>query len=217
MKFTNIAGKGLFITLEGPEGAGKSTQLERLAATLAKRGCDVLQTREPGGTALGEELRRLIKYFGEPGEVGAEAELLMFGASRAQLMREVILPHLSRGGVVISDRFADSTTVYQGYARQLDTDFIERMHTLTLCGRWPDLTLLLDVDMETGYSRIRARRGEAAPDRIEAESRDFHQAVREGFLRLAEAHPERIAVICAAVTPDQVHKRIMEVVDRALS
>ena len=208
--------QGIFITLEGPEGAGKSTQIDRLSTALTAQGRDVLCTREPGGTALGEELRRLIKHFGKPGEVCPEAELLMFGASRAQLMREVIVPHLRTGGVVISDRFADSTTVYQGIARKLDPDFIERMHALTLSGRWPDLTLLLDLEPSAGLSRTRGRRGQAAPDRIEAESGEFHEAVRAGFLKLAEAHPERIKIIRADAPPDEVHEHIMEVVGRVL-
>jgi len=208
---------GFFITLEGPEGAGKSTQASLMADALTRRGYDVRLTREPGGTPLGEELRRLIKHFGQPGAVCPAAELLMFGASRAQLTQDVIRPHLLSGGVLVCDRFADSTTVYQGAARGLDPGFIERMHAFTIGGRWPDLTLLLDLEVATGLRRTRGRAAAGPPrDRIEAESEAFHAAVREGFLQLAGQRPSRVRVIDADASVDEVNQRIMEVVDRAL-
>jgi dTMP kinase len=209
---------GFFITFEGPEGAGKSTQVERLARVLDQRGYRVCLTREPGGTQLGERLRDLIMHFDGPEEITPESEVLMFGASRAQLMRTVILPHLARGGIVLCDRFADSTTAYQGLARRLDRAFIEAMHRFTVGDRWPDLTFLLDLEVDAGLSRARRRQRAAAPchDRIGAESRDFHQAVREGFLDLARAEPGRFRIVDATADQDTVHARILEEVDRAL-
>jgi dTMP kinase len=210
------ADNGFFITFEGPEGAGKSTQINLLAEALCGRGMDVLTTREPGGTPLGEELRRLIKHFGGPEAVCDEAELLMFGASRAQIMNHVIRPHLQAGGVVLCDRFADSTTVYQGVARGLDTEFIERLHEFTLGHRWPDLTFLLDVTVDVGFARAHARSAGGPVDRIEAESRQFHEAVRQGFLDLAKRHPERFRVLSGEASPTDTHHAIMEAFDHAL-
>lgn len=209
---------GFFITLEGPEGAGKTTQIGLLERALSHRGFAVKVTREPGGTHLGERLRELIKHFDGPETVTPEAELLMFGASRAQHVRLLILPHLAAGGVVLCDRFADSTTVYQGIARGLDHTFVEAMHRFSIGSRWPDLTFLLDLDVDTGLERAR-RRQLAAPgptDRIEAESRRFHEAVRQGFLQLAQAEPQRFRVIAATAPPETVHAQIMEGLGRAL-
>ncbi|MBT3288811.1 MAG: dTMP kinase [Victivallales bacterium] len=207
---------GLLLTFEGPEGAGKSTQISLLADVLRQRDRNVLTTREPGGTPLGEELRRLIKHFGGPDSVSDEAELLMFGASRAQLMSHVIQPHLDAGGVVLCDRFADSTTVYQGLARGLDAGFIERLHEFTLGHRWPDLTILLDVTVDTGFARVHSRQDDGPVDRIEAESRQFHEAVREGFLTLAKRHPERFFVTSGEGDPAAIHQTILEALDHAL-
>lgn len=207
---------GLFITFEGPEGAGKSTQIELLAEVFRQRGRAVLTTREPGGTPLGEELRRLVKHFGGPGSVAPEAELLLFGASRAQLVRHVVRPHLERGGVVLCDRFADSTTVYQGCARGLDAAFIERLHAFAIGDCWPDLTFVLDVSVETGFSRARTRAEGAPVDRIEAEAKPFHEAVRQGFLALAKRHPERFRVVDGEAPPTAVHRQVLECLDHAL-
>lgn len=209
---------GFFVTFEGPEGAGKTTQIELLNRVLSARGYAVTVTREPGGTRLGERLRELIKHFDDPEGVAPEAELLLFGASRAQHVRLVIGPHLARGGIVLCDRFADSTTVYQGLARGLDPAFIAAMHRFTLGTRWPDLTFVMDLDVDAGFERARQRQL-AAPgpaDRIEAESRPFHEAVRRGFLELAAREPGRVRVIAAAAAPDVVHARILEELDRAL-
>jgi dTMP kinase len=209
---------GFFISFEGPEGAGKTTQIGLLEEVLCGRGLAVKVTREPGGTRLGERLRELLKHFDGPEGVVPEAELLMFAASRAQHMRLAILPHLAAGGVVLCDRFADSTTVYQGVARGLDRSFIEALHRFSIGGRWPDLTFLLDLDVDTGFARAR-RRQLAAPgpaDRIEAESRAFHEAVRQGFLELAQAESQRFRVIAAAAPAEVVHARILEGLDRAL-
>jgi dTMP kinase len=209
--------QGFFISLEGPEGAGKSTQQLLLAEALRKQGYEVHLTREPGGTELGEKLRQLIKYFHGQAPVASEAELLLFGACRAQLMQEVIQPRLAAGSVVICDRFTDSTTVYQGCARGLPAEFIERMHAFTINDRWPDLTLLIDIDVETSFRRAQ-KRGKAnlAADRFESESRDFHQKVRQGFLDLAAAHPKRIHIVSGMAPAGEVHQTIMEIADRAL-
>lgn len=209
--------QGFFITLEGPEGAGKSTQAQLLVAALEKRGRDAILLREPGGCPLSEELRRLLKHFGQPGDVCAEAELLMFGAGRAQLMRQVILPHLSRGGIVVCDRFADSTTVYQGMARKLSAEFIQNLHEFTVEDRWPDLTFLLDLSVEETLARTCGRRAETDEhDRMEDEGRDFYRAVRDGFLALASAEPNRFRIIEARQPVDAIHQRIIKEALRAL-
>lgn len=206
---------GCFITFEGSEGVGKTTQIQLLRDHLLGRGYDVVVTREPGGTVLGEKLRELIKYFSAPEGIAPEAELLMFGASRAQHVRRIIEPHLQRGGIVLCDRFADSTTVYQGMARGLDPDFIEAMHRFTIGNCRPDITLLLDLDVPTGHQRI-GKRPRRQDDRFENESRRFHESVRQGFLALAAREPERVVVIDAGNSPDAVHARILEVLTRVI-
>lgn len=213
---TTSAAKGLFITFEGPEGSGKSTHIRRLADWLREQGRDVLATREPGGSGLGEELRRLIKHYEGPDPVCDEAELLLFGACRAQLMRRVVLPHLAKDGVVLCDRFADSTTVYQGFGRGLDMSFIERMHLFSIGGRWPDLTFLLDVDLRTSYARMEERTG-VPGDRIEAAGQEFHRQVREGFLALARLHPHRFRVLNTERPPAEVAADIRREVEACLA
>ncbi|MFW5893800.1 MAG: dTMP kinase [Verrucomicrobiota bacterium] len=203
--------KGFFITFEGPEGAGKTTQAQLLVGALEEAGWDVILLREPGGCPLAEELRGLLKHFGQPGDVCAEAELLMFGAARAQLMRQIILPHLSRGGIVVCDRFADSTTVYQGMARKLAAQFIENLHEFVIENRWPDLTFLLDLTVEETLARTGRRQTKTdLPDRMENEDRDFYQAVRNGFLRLARAEPNRFRIVEAKQPVEEIHQRIIK-------
>lgn len=206
---------GLFITFEGAEGAGKSTQVRLAATALRAAGHDVLETREPGGTPLGEELRRVLKHFGRPGDVCAESEALLFGASRAQLMRAVLLPHLEKGGTVVCDRFADSTTVYQGVGRKLPPDFLEAMHEFCLAGRWPDFTFLLDVDSAHGLNRA-ASRDNGKADRIERECATFHERVRHGFLALAERHGGRFTVLDGTHAPEAIHAEVMERLNRGV-
>ncbi|MCK5803752.1 MAG: dTMP kinase [Lentisphaeria bacterium] len=208
---------GFFVTFEGPEGSGKSTQISLLGDALTTQGIDVLRLREPGGTPLGEGLRALILASEAPDSMAAETELLLFGASRAQLMHQRILPHLAKGGVVLCDRFADSTTAYQGYGRSLDAEFIERMHEFTVQGRWPDLTFLLDLTVEEGFQRVFLRNGNKEhADRIEAESRAFHERVRKGYLDLARIHPKRFRVLDATRSTETIHKRIMEMLTDAI-
>lgn len=210
---------GLFITFEGSEGVGKSTQIQALKEWLEAQGYEVLQTREPGGTVVGEELRRIVKHIHGTDACCDETELLIFAASRAQLMRQVILPHLAAGGVVICDRFADSTTAYQGYARGWDMSLIKQMHDIAVCDRWPDLTLLMDMPLEVSVARRLAREAnaESVQDRLEKEPVAFHQRVRDGFLDLAQKHPERIEVIDAAGSIAEVTASIQVAVQSRLN
>ncbi len=190
---------GLLITFEGPEGSGKTTQIKLLAEQLSSLEYEVVVTREPGGTLLCEKIRELLLRFDEE-DICDEAELLLFGASRAQHVRRLILPCLKRGGIVLCDRFVDSTTAYQGYARKLNSTFIQQLHDFSLGKRWPDLTFILDIDVETSLQRTkkRAEGKEHANDRIEAESRAFHTAVRNGFLDIAQNNPGRVKLIDAS-------------------
>lgn len=207
---------GCFITFEGPEGAGKSTQIAILADLFREAGKEVLLTREPGGTYVGEEIRRLVKDVQGDEAVCDEAELLLFTASRAQLMRKKILPHLEKGGVVICDRFADSTTAYQGYARGWSLELIEQMHEIGVVGRWPDLTILLDIDFKSGVERRLKREAanESVQDRLEAEPDQFHIKVREGFLKIAELNPERVKVVSALGEINEIAGKIKTEVEK---
>ena len=207
---------GLFITLEGAEGAGKTTQAQELSDALRRRGRDVCQTREPGGTPLGEILRRVLKDAEAGTAICADAELFLFAASRAQLMQEIILPQVRCGGVVVCDRFADSTTVYQGAARGLAPARIEAVHDLLPERRWPDLTVVLDIDAKTGLQR-RERHGPGpGADRFEMEPEQFHERVRAGFLALARACPDRVRIVRADRPVAVVHQEILEIVDRVI-
>ena len=194
--FHLMAGKGLFITFEGSEGCGKSTQIGRLAARLRDAGREVVLLREPGGTPIGEQIRHLLQYDESAGAMTPEAELLLFAASRAQLVREVIRPAMERGAVVLCDRFLDSTTVYQGVARALDRRDVAAVNAFAVGGTLPDLTLLLDLDAAEGRRRAASRKGPV--DRMEQEGEAFYEAVRRGYLELAEASPGRFAVIDAS-------------------
>jgi len=196
----NTGRAGRFITLEGPEGGGKSTQARRLADRLRSCGLEVLCTREPGGTPTGEVIRDILQHDKGGGPVCAEAEVLLFAASRAQLVRDVILPALARGAWVVCDRFADSTTAYQGYGRQLDVEAVLAVNSWAVGEATPDLTLLLDVDVALGFERLRSRHRAGGPghDRIEREAMDFHERVRAGYLALARRWPGRFRVIDAS-------------------
>jgi len=207
--------RGKFITLEGPEGSGKSTQAKTLIRRLAGCGIEAVYTREPGGTAIGEAIRNILQH-NQAGETPCErAELLLFEASRNQLVEKVIRPHLEKGIWVICDRFMDSTTAYQGYGRSLPVEEIQAINRFTANGVLPDLTLLLDLDVATGFERITQRYlalGESA-DRFEKEDRSFHERVREGYLKLAKEDPKRFRIINAAKTPDAVATAIWETVN----
>lgn len=190
------------ITFEGGEGCGKSTQISRLSGRLRSAGREVLVLREPGGTPVGERIRNLLQHDEQANSMTPEAEILLFAASRAQLVREVIRPALANGTVVLCDRFLDSTTVYQGVARALDRKLVASINDFAVEGTIPDLTFLLDLDAEEGCRRA-ARRG-GPVDRMEAEKREFHEAVRRGYLELAEVFPRRFAVIRAEGDMDSV-------------
>ncbi|MEI6148436.1 MAG: dTMP kinase [bacterium] len=188
---------GKFITFEGPEGGGKSTQVRRLAERLKTAGVTVLSTREPGGTPTGEVIRGILQHdhAGEP--ICPEAELLLFEASRAQLVHHVILPALKKGTWVLCDRFIDSTAAYQGYGRGFDLKAVVDINTFTVGECVPDLTILLDVEIPTGMKRLshRNREHQTSHDRFEREQIEFHERVRAGYLQLARRWPERIRVI----------------------
>lgn len=209
--------RGRFISIEGPDGAGKSTQARRLIARLERRGVSVVATREPGGTEVGEAIRRILQHeeFSEP--ISAEAELLLFSASRAQLVRRVISPALEAGIWVVADRFADSTTVYQGVARGLDLRAVVAVHRFAVDGIWPDLTLILDLPPAEGLQRRQNRNLEAGaePDRLERESLDFHEKVRAGYRQLAEREPTRCRVISAVGAVEEVEAVIWREVEGA--
>ena len=203
--------RGKFITFEGGEGCGKSTQVKRLKEALEKDGIDVLLTREPGGTWLSEEIRHLIKD--QTADAPCDrSELLLFLAARAQLVRNVIRPALEEGKWVVSDRFSDSTLAYQGYGRGLPLDDLRRMNDFACEGLKPDLTLLLDVSSETAQARMRKREAatNTAADRIEKAGEGFHARLRTGFVELAKAEPERIVTIDANGTPDEVWELVWE-------
>lgn len=213
MSSTKRIDGGYFISLEGPDCAGKSTQSRMLAAWLRERGHAVLETREPGGTSVGEQLRHIVKHVCGDEAVCDEAELFIFSASRVQLMRKRIMPFLNDGGVVICDRFADSTVAYQGHGRGLDLAMIDQLNSIATVGRWPDMTFLLDLDIDSVMQRGQMRLETLfVQDRIEDESRRFHECVRRGFLQASEAAPDRIKVIAGDASVDGIHRQIVEYV-----
>ncbi len=201
--------KGIFITLEGPEGSGKSTQGERLSAYLKRKGLEVLCTREPGGTRIGEKLREILLSPRNRG-MSPLTELLLYLASRAQHVEEVVRPALAQGKAVISARFSDSSLAYQGYGRGLDKQLIRKMNQVATGGLKPDLTILLDIDIPQGLKRARAG---GKGDRLEQEAREFHQRVREGYLKLAKRNPKRIKIVKVKGSIGQVQERIRHYVD----
>ena len=196
-----MATRGMFITFEGGDGSGKSTQIQSVRDWFESRGREVIVTREPGGTELGTEIRRLVQNG--PEDVDARTEALLYAADRAYHVATVIRPALERGAVVLGDRYIDSSLAYQGAARSLGVDEIASLSAWATRGLYPSLTFLLDLPPEVG-----ARRRTDAPDRMERESMDFHERVRHEYLRLADAEPERIVVIDAVGTVDEVFSEI---------
>lgn len=194
---------GVLVTFEGGEGSGKSTQLAVLAARLERAGVRVRALREPGGTRAGEAVREILL---DPGHAGldATAELLLYEASRAQLVAEVIEPALAAGEVVLLDRFYDSTTAYQGYARGLSLDHVRALNEIATAGCTPDVTLLFDIDPAEGLRRATT----TGADRLESEDLSFHRAVRDGFLAIAASEPERLRVIDASGDVETVAERV---------
>jgi len=206
---------GKFISFEGSEGSGKSTQVSRLAAHLQQTGREVISTREPGGTEIGEQIRNIIVHNSKGDEMCAETELLLFTAARAQVVREVIAPALVRGAVVLSDRFLDSSTVYQGIGRNLAADPVSRINHFAVGNVMPDLTIVIDVPTEVGLARIRQRASDL-PDRMERENIDFYKKIREGYLLLAAGMPDRVVVIDGTLSQDIIEKKIWALVKERL-
>lgn len=204
--------RGYFLSLEGPDGAGKTTQLKRLAAAVAQMGYDVLLTREPGGTAVGDAVREILlnPAFGE---ITPLTEVFLYAAARTQLVRQVIEPALREGKVVLCDRFIDSTLAYQVFGGGMEWDFVLSVNMQAVGGRFPDRTFILDIDPQTGLSR----RGLACADRMEQKPLPFHERVRSGFLALAEYFPGRITVIDGALPQDDVFEEIWRSVHSAVT
>jgi dTMP kinase len=198
-----------FITFEGSEGSGKSTQVQRLAARLERSGVPYLVTREPGGTPIGETIRELLQFASHNSGMTPETELLLFEASRSQLVREVIKPALERGMCVIADRFFDSTTVYQGAARKLDREIVERLNAFAAGDCIPNVTFVLDVDAATASSRMQKPR---RPDRMEQEPEEFYERVREAYRELAASEPNRVVLIDGSRDAAEIEKEIWEII-----
>ncbi len=201
--------RGFFLTIEGIEGAGKSTLASALAERLSLAGREVIVTREPGGTPTGDRIRQLLLESREA--ISNRAELLLFEAARAQHVDEVIAPALARGAVVICDRFADSSIAYQNSARGIDSDSVRGLNAFATGGLTPDLTILLDLNVETGLARQRS------VDRISSEGLAFHRSVRQGYLAIAEAEPERVCVIDATYPFAAVLQRAADALQKALA
>ena len=207
-----------FISLEGGEAVGKSTQIERLAQRLTKLGYKTIVTREPGGTPLGESIRHLLKHAPEGRGMEPYTELLLFLASRAELVHKVIMPALDQGAWVLSDRFLDSTTVYQGAGRRLPEEIVSRVNAFAVGPNVPGLTLVLDLEPEVARRRQMSRvrpAGEGTFDRMEAEPVDFFERVRQGYLDVAKAHPHRVKIVSAAGTIDETAEAVWKEVVKA--
>ena len=210
--------RGLFITFEGPEGGGKSTHAGRLAERLRGAGLDVVQAREPGGTPTGEAIRHILQHDPAGEHLTAETETLLFAASRAQLVRELILPALRRGACVVCDRFADSTAAYQGYGRGIDVEAILAINAFAVDGAVPDLTILLDIEVAEGFRRLEQRNRErrTGRDRIEREAMEFHERMRRGYLALAAREPGRFRVVSAGRAVAAVAADVWTIVEERL-
>jgi dTMP kinase len=203
---------GVFISFEGVEGCGKSTQIQLLAETLQADGHEVVVTREPGGTALGQILRKLLLEPATPLAPGTE--LLLMLADRAQHIQDVIAPALNANKIVLCDRFADSTIAYQGYGRKIDLALLTQLNAFTCGGYRPALTFLLDVPVIEGLRRAQKRRGNGVADHFEVESVAFHERVHEGFLAVARAEPERVQVLDSTRPLEVVRQEIMRIVEQ---
>jgi dTMP kinase len=198
----------MFITLEGPDGSGKTAHINPLAAYLRTQGYNVLTTREPGGTVISDQVRAVLTRM-ENKAMSPRTEILLFCAARAQLVEEVIRPHLAQGQVVLSDRYADSTLAYQGYGHQYDREFLRRLLDFTTGCLWPDLTVLLDIDAEAGLQRKRAIGGEW--NRLDDYELAFHQRVRQGYHEMARFEPQRWHIVDATRGFDEVQIALRQV------
>lgn len=211
--------RGAFITFEGPEGSGKSTQAALLVDCLRESGRTVISVREPGGTATGEAIRDILQHDSAGESIFPETETLLFEACRAQLVRQTILPALERGDCVVSDRFADSTTAYQGYGRGFEVARIVDINAFAVNGAVPDLTVLLDLPVDEGFRRICARNQATGKvlDRMELEGLEFHERVRRGYLEMARLSPERFRIIRGDQPPAGVSAKVWQTVGKWLA
>ena len=203
-----------FFSLEGIDGSGKSTQIDMLISALESEGYSVVKLREPGGAKISERIREILLDPGFKGVMGDKTELLLYNAARAQVIAEIIQPALDAGQVVIADRFAWSTFAYQGYARGLGADMVQRLTELTCDGCFPELTVVLDIDVMRGRART-AKRGEA-PDRLEQEKADFFERVRQGYLAAAHDYPDCVSAIDADRSPEAVFADLYRLVKERL-
>lgn len=201
--------QGLFITFEGADGCGKTTQMELLAEYLKNNGKEVLLTREPGGKGLGEKVREILLNY--DGEVSDRCESFLFLADRAQNIDIIVNPAVEEGKIVLCDRHIDSTVAYQGYGRGLDIERINMLNNLATNGRKPDLTFVFDIDVETSMKRVGKEK-----DRMESAGIDFHNRVRKGYLELAEQEPQRIMVLNATKSIEEIHKNIIDIINEKL-
>jgi dTMP kinase len=208
--------KGLFITLEGPDGSGKSTQVGKIADYLKEKGVAFIQTREPGGTAISDKIRELILDPAHQ-EMADMTEILLYAASRAQHVHEKIVPALNEGKVVLCDRFVDASIAYQGYGLQTGAQTVSRINEFATTGIKPDRSYLIDVSPETGRSRMEARYSGIQLDRIEQKDFSYHNRVRDGFHRLAGEHPERIKVINGEQGTEEVFEEIKKDIESLLN
>ncbi|HNY38980.1 MAG TPA: dTMP kinase [Bryobacteraceae bacterium] len=202
--------QGFFITFEGADGSGKSTQMRLFAARLRQAGHTVVETVEPGGTRIGGAIRAIL-LNPENHDLSPRAELLLYFAARAQNVDQLLLPALERGEIVLSDRWTDSTYAYQGHGRQLGTDVVVELDHVACRGHRPDLTIWVDIDLETGLERARARNAEtgaSAESRMDEQARDFYARVRQGYVELERLDPGRIRRVEGAGTPEEVAERV---------
>jgi len=204
---------GTFITFEGGEGSGKSTHIERVVSRLRESGRTVLVVREPGGTDVGEQIRHILQYSKKSAAMVAETELLLFCASRAQLVRETIQPALAQGQIVIADRFGDSTTVYQGVGRKIAVEQVAAINQFAIGTCRPNLTLVIDLDPRIGLERARGRE---LFDRMENQTLDFYERVRQGYLDIARREPDRVKVIDGSQTIEAIQAKIWDLISHVL-
>ena len=199
--------EGLYITFEGPDGCGKTTQMNLLAQYFEKKGKKVVLTREPGGKGLGEKVRKILLNY--DGEVSDRCESFLFLADRAQNIDIIVKPAVKQGEIVLCDRHIDSTVAYQGYGRGLDINEINMLNNLATGGKKPDLTLVFDVDVETSMKRVGKEK-----DRMESAGIEFHNRVRNGYLELATQEPDRIKVLDATKTIEEIHEKVIEIIEK---